>query len=184
MDTINVHEVPDATIIYTSANNVCTGDTVTLKANFGDGNTYKWSPAVFFTPTANDGLYYVVQGLIYHTGYVRLDVTTKFGCKATDSTLFTAQPCCGVYFPNAFSPNGDGRNDYFRPITNGHHEVETFRITNRWGQVVYESKNERDGWNGTYNGKPQDMGTYYYYYHYRCSDGQYLDARGEFVLMR
>ncbi|MBS1645222.1 MAG: gliding motility-associated C-terminal domain-containing protein [Bacteroidetes bacterium] len=56
-------------------------------------------------------------------------------------------------------------------------------MINRWGQVVYESRVETNGWDGTYNGKPQDMGTYYYYINYKC-DGKNIEDRGEFLLLR
>jgi gliding motility-associated-like protein len=100
------------------------------------------------------------------------------------------ESCCRVFFPNAFSPNGDRVNEVFRPVTRGNHEVRTFRIINRWGQVVYESQDEHTGWDGTYNGKQQDMGTYYYYFAYKCGEGggdapnQQFEEKGEFLLMR
>ena len=59
-----------------------------------------------------------------------------------------------------------------------------FRVQNRWGQTVYESRNERAGWDGSYGGKPQDMGTYFYYVKYKCSDGNFYEDKGELVLVR
>jgi len=122
--------------------------------------------------------------VIKASGYVRLDVTSPFGCIASDSIMLTAKPCCQVTFPNAFSPNNDGRNDFFHPITIGHHNINNFRIMNRWGQVVYESKDETKGWNGTFNGKEQPIGSYYYYIKYLCKQNEYLEQKGEFLLLR
>jgi len=48
---------------------------------------------------------------------------------------------------------------------------------------VYETKIERSGWNGMFNGEPQPMGTYFYYISYKC-DGKDMEDRGEFLLMR
>ena len=59
-----------------------------------------------------------------------------------DSLLINAKPCCEIYFPSAFTPNNDGRNDLFRPITVGTHQITAFRVQNRWGQVVFSTGDE------------------------------------------
>jgi gliding motility-associated-like protein len=88
--------------------------------------------------------------------------------------------------PSGFSPNGDGRNDRFHILTIGHHQIANFRVVNRWGQTVFETRDEANGWDGTFNGIPQDIGTYYYYIRYRCSEAKPRDIeeKGEFVLIR
>ena len=89
-------------------------------------------------------------------------------------------------FPNVFTPNNDGRNDLFRPITIGRREIKTFRIVNRYGQAVYESKTGGGigwGWNGMFEGKPADVGTYFYLISFTC-DKETVDQAGEVVLMR
>lgn len=66
--------------------------------------------------------------------------------------------------PNAFSPNGDGNNDYFSPTLNGIKDIEVFKIYNRWGQLVYDFSGRPDkGWDGTYNGVLQPVGSYVYF---------------------
>ena len=73
-----------------------------------------------------------------------------------------------VYFPNAFSPNGDGQNDIFFPqIGKGVVSIESFAIFNRWGEQVFEALNCPDldiscGWNGTLNGTEAETGIYVY----------------------
>ena len=115
---------------------------------------------------------------------VKVHIKTAFGCEGTDSVKVTTKPCCGVYFANVFAPKGlVEKNRTFKPITIGVHRINTFRIVNRWGQVVYETKVERNGWDGSLNGVPQDMGTYYYYISYKC-EGKNVEDRGEFLLMR
>ena len=98
--------------------------------------------------------------------------------------MINAKPCCEVFFPNVFSPNNDGKNDVFKVVTVGHHEIANFRVVNRWGQTVFETKDERRGWDGTYNGKDQEMGTYFYYIKYVCSGNQYQEQKGEVMLVR
>lgn len=64
--------------------------------------------------------------------------------------------------PNAFSPNGDGINDIFQPQIVGQLRVTKFNAYDRWGQLVYESKDGKVLWDGTYNGAAQATGTYYW----------------------
>lgn len=66
-----------------------------------------------------------------------------------------------VFIPNAFSPNGDGLNDYFKPVTAGLNSY-IFQIYDRWGQLVYEDSPESKGWDGTFRGKPIEEGVYVY----------------------
>ncbi|MBS1644496.1 MAG: gliding motility-associated C-terminal domain-containing protein [Bacteroidetes bacterium] len=182
---IYIHTNPDATITPSrSPLDICTSDTLYLQVPaVPEGATYSWSPLAYFQglrDTLNNGVFAVVS----QTSQVKVKVKTAYGCEAEDSLLVTTKPCCNVYFPNAFAPTGNVvQNRLFRPITIGHHKINSFRVINRWGQVVYESRVETNGWDGTYNGKPQDMGTYYYYINYKC-DGKNIEDRGEFLLLR
>lgn len=180
-DTVVVHPFPDARIRTVSNTSICTGDSVLFIAAERDSNTrFYWTPDNFFS----SGNIYQAWGVVKKDGYVRLDLESKWGCRSSDSVKIDAKPCCELYFPNVFSPNNDGKNDVFRPVTVGNHNIASFRILNRWGQVVYESRNERNGWDGTYNGKPQDVGTYYYYLKYQCSTNEYFEQKGEVLLLR
>ena len=187
-DTINVHPTPDAQIqLLSSSVSVCSGDSVHLAVNNDQDpySHYKWTPRTYFVsrPDSTPAVYATPFG----SGAVKVQVTSSHGCIGTDSIEIMAAPCCSVYFPSAFSPNGDGLNDVFRPITQGHHVVKSFRVVNRWGQTVFETRDERKGWDGTFNEVPQDMGTYYYYISYECDDNNgnsNLEQKGEFILMR
>lgn len=114
---------------------------------------------------------------------------SDLGCTQFDSIVVQTKNCpCGISMPNAFSPNNDGLNDYFKPIiaigcVPGHYNL---RIFNRWGQPVYQSFNEFDqGWDGSYNGNRGDVGVYFYELRF---DSPYLDQpylnRGEVILVR
>ncbi|MBA3830253.1 MAG: gliding motility-associated C-terminal domain-containing protein [Taibaiella sp.] len=181
-DTVNVHPLADAHIGTVSNSSICAGDSINFTAeNYNAVNLYQWMPAVYFGDQTNLGQ---VHGFIGQSGYVKLMVTTQFGCTSVDSTLIMAQPCCDMYFPNAFTPNGDGKNDFFRPITQGAQEIKTFRVTSRWGQVVFETVDRHAGWDGKKGGVPQDLGTYYYYIKYVCANGKTYEQKGEVVLLR
>lgn len=64
-----------------------------------------------------------------------------------------------LYFPNAFSPNGDGKNDYFTPIGVFAKTFE-MQIYNRWGILIYKTESQEQGWDGTVNGSPAPEGVY------------------------
>ncbi|NDC41638.1 MAG: gliding motility-associated C-terminal domain-containing protein, partial [Chitinophagia bacterium] len=88
-----------------------------------------------------------------------------------------------VTFPNAFTPNNDGRNDHFRPVFDGFHRFHYFRIMNRWGQTIFETTNNDASWDGTFGGVPQDMGVYFFVLKYDCG-GNTMEEKGDFTLIR
>ena len=184
-DTVHVQPRPDARIaqfvLLNGKTSVCMGDSLIFSPlNFDSRYSYFWSPEHYFTQDNATRQY----GVIDNPGYVKLTVKTPFGCVAIDSTLVDAQPCCTISFPTAFTPNGDGKNDVFRPITDGNHKIHFFRIANRWGQNVFESLEEGAGaWDGTYNDVKQDMDVYYYFISYDCS-GKKVVQKGEVTLIR
>lgn len=181
-DTVTVHPLADAHVGTTSGSNICAGDSVMFTAErYNPAYLYQWQPSAYFGTQNNKGQVY---GFIQHTGYVKLSVTTQYGCTSTDSTLLTAQPCCEVFFPNAFTPNKDGKNDVFRPVTKGNQIIKTFFVTDRWGQKVFETVNPQVGWDGKYNGADQDLGTYYYFIRYVCANGKVFEEKGEVLLIR
>ena len=181
-DTIRVHAAPVAT--FTGGTIACNGDTVTLVATVNDPTfTYTWAPAPFFTGLGSVNAHTAVADIMF-PGYVSLTVTDPFGCQSSDSLLYSPSECCLISFPSAFTPNGDGHNDYFRPITAGHHTLSAFRVVNRWGTTVYETTTtDTQGWDGTYGGTPQDMGTYYYFIRYTCG-GHTTEESGSLTLIR
>ena len=179
--TIVVHGRPVAQILPLDNTNTCLGDTLTFEAGSIDsGNLYAWEPASSFA----DSTGIIRRGIIKSaSAYMTLNVTDIYGCKASDSVLITAQQCCQVILPSAFTPNGDGTNDVFRMRTDGHHVLQTFRVMNRWGQIIFNTQDEHTGWDGTFNGVPQDLGTYTYYIKYQC-DGKSITQQGDILLVR
>jgi gliding motility-associated-like protein len=85
------------------------------------------------------------------------------GCESDWISVFVndIKDCrCQPFFPNAFSPNGDGNNDVYFPVFPCTVKEFHFRIFDRWGEKVFEADNIRQGWNGTFNGKQLDMGVF------------------------
>jgi gliding motility-associated-like protein len=185
-DTVNVHPLPSAWFRYEllpgKKNKICIDDSIQFFAADSNhyNNSYRWEPDHSFNNINNRVVFGRVEQL---KSFITLTVTTPFGCKATSTQLINTQPCCSVWFPTAFSPNADGKNDHFKPVFSGYHRFHTFRVTNRWGQVVYETTNSDGRWDGTMNGVPQDMGVYFYYIKYDCG-GQTLEDKGDCTLVR
>ena len=92
--------------------------------------------------------------------------------------------CCDgvICIPTAFSPNNDGKNDHFEVLAAYGYTIKTLIITNRWGQVVYEGT--RGVWDGSFKGKPADVGTYFYYLELGCLSGGTTVKRGDVILVR
>ena len=161
---------PDAIIIA--------GDVYTMQAS-GSAGTYLWTPstalnnAALLNPNANPTT----------TTTYSLRVTTPQGCVANDDMLLTVVPYC-IKPMNAFTPNGDGINDRWL-ITNGNCLANAqVQIFNRYGAKVYEDKNYRNTWDGTYKGSPLPDGTYYYVITFRLINNKVENRTGNVTILR
>jgi gliding motility-associated-like protein len=106
--------------------------------------------------------------------------------QSSDSINVTYENCaCKFYVPNAFTPNNDGKNDIFQPKYECVFDNYDLRIFNRWGQLVFDSRQATTGWDGTKNGQPQPTGTYVWELSYRDSlTGKTEIKKGSLVLIR
>ncbi len=98
-----------------------------------------------------------------------------------DSIFISFTPLIGV--PNAFSPNGDGINDLVNVEGKGITDIE-FTIYNRWGEIVFRTHDAKQGWDGIYKGKAQDMEVYAYYVNAGFIDGSRTELKGNITLLR
>ncbi|MBK7358810.1 MAG: gliding motility-associated C-terminal domain-containing protein [Saprospiraceae bacterium] len=98
-----------------------------------------------------------------HDDIITVTVTDKNGCSATATIQLVVKKESKVYFPNAFSPNGDNINDYFYPIgLPSDAPINIFNIYDRWGNLVFSKENfvlnsEKDGWGGTTSGSQEKL---------------------------
>ncbi len=117
---------------------------------------------------------------------VVLTITNSAGCTSSleQTVAVTNSNDDCIQIPSAFSPNGDGINDFFIPVVFNLSEVAYFKVFNRWGQQVYSSNNIEKGWDGTYNGKSQPIGVYNYEIVGTTFTGQEMSADGSFVLAK
>ncbi len=86
----------------------------------------------------------------------------KYGCRDTAMITIIVDSSMTEFIPTGFTPNGDGRNDVFRLNGSKFRDLVEMRIYNRWGAQVFYTTTTEQGWDGTLNGVPQDLGVYYY----------------------
>jgi gliding motility-associated-like protein len=90
----------------------------------------------------------------------------------------------GLYVPNAFTPNADGRNDVFKPLLFGPATDFSFVIFNRWGGKVFETHNPAEGWNGKLNGVDASADTYVWLCRYTLEGQSPQIEKGTVQLIR
>ena len=177
--SVAVHEYPVADISGNTAD-LCYGKEFKLSTEYGDRYTYGWTPPQYF----NSNNLPSVTGKAERSGYVHLTVSNTWGCISADSVYISAEPCCEMAFPDAFTPNNDGVNDTYKPINVEVATIVEYSIMNRWGQQVYHTKNMNDKWDGNFNGQPLPMDTYYYYIKYVCNNTKIVEKKGDIILIR
>lgn len=94
---------------------------------------------------------------------ITLIVSNDALCSDTAVKSIYVSPNDFIAAPQAFSPNGDGANDEFFLFYNGSFDWVEFRVFNRWGELVFETNNFSEGWDGTYKGELQEEGNYSFY---------------------
>ena len=90
---------------------------------------------------------------------------------------------CFVYVANAFSPNGDGNNDFI-PVRGECVSILSFKIFNRWGNLVFETDQLNEGWDGYYKGELQDIGVYVYTVEATFENGKTVQESGDISLIK
>lgn len=162
---------------------VFVGDNVTLYAGYNNPATsYAWSGDLAVDP-ANT---YSTSFLADTEGTYNFTVTANAGpCTNSDNIVVVVRNFGFTGMPTAFTPNGDGDNDIFRPVGLFGAEFKTFEVYNRWGKKVFETSDINEGWDGTIKGEPQPRDVYVYFIEFKLpSDNEPQQLRGEFTLVR
>jgi gliding motility-associated-like protein len=144
-----------------------------------------WQPATGLSCTdCSNPTTTITQSTLY-----TLNVSDDFGC--FDGTYsFRYNVTDGAFkMPNAFTPDGDGTNDYFNLVTDNENnfeilEVTRFEVFNRWGQKVYDNDTPGQGWDGMQNGKPAASDVYIYIIETAFSGCPGTEFRGNVTLIR
>jgi len=166
---------------YANAGNdtvVAIGQPLQLQAS--GGKYYSWSPSTGLSDASIANPVATLASDIIYT----VTVSSDAGCATTDKIKIKAYKGPEFYVPNAFTPNGDGKNDILRFTAAGMPEIFYFKVFNRYGQVVYSSKNINEGWDGTVNGKPQSTDTYVWMIEGKDYTGKLIKRTGTVTLLR
>jgi gliding motility-associated-like protein len=131
-----------------------------LQLNASGGENYLWTPPTYLNNTSVSNPVARINSTIDSIRY-KVYVTDLLGCLDSATILvkiFRTNP--QIFVPTGFTPNGDGKNDVLKPIAVGIERIEYFRVYNRWGQLVFSTTVNGQGWNGEIGGKPQTTNTY------------------------
>lgn len=124
-----------------------------LQLNGAGAEVFFWAPPVGLS---NTDIANPVAILSENQQYV-LKVRSAAGCSSTDTiNVIVYKVTPGLYVPSAFTPNGDGINDVFRPVPIGMKSIRYFKVYNRRGQVMFTTNVQNKGWDGRFKGSPQD----------------------------
>lgn len=104
-------------------------------------------------------------------------------CFATATLKVIVLPNLPVYIPNSFSPNGDGNNDVLQIYGEGIKMID-LKIFNRWGEKVYESNNQFEGWDGRYKGEMQNPSVFTYYATIQFLNNKEIERKGTVTIIR
>jgi gliding motility-associated-like protein len=114
---------------------------------------------------------------------VALVVQNDIGCADTAVKIVNVNPSFTFFAPNAFTPNGDERNENFTPVTRGVRSYE-LRIYNRWGMLLFKSNDSAEGWNGRFSGEDCKQDVYVWKVNLTTLSGDIKQYSGVVTLLR
>jgi gliding motility-associated-like protein len=186
--TVRVDAYPPLNLALPMDTTIRVGASVLLEAEVdGTGSLdFAWSPTEGLSCTdCPDPLANPLDTITY-----TLAVTDLNGCSAQESVTLRVNEECRVRIPTAFTPNGDGSNDVFRPILDPCvRTVRLWQILNRWGEVVFTQVNfpandPNLGWDGIWDGKAHPSDVLIWVAEFEFYDGRKESQKGEVTLVR
>jgi gliding motility-associated-like protein len=151
----------------------CSYGTLTLKP-LQSYNSYQWSTGSLSSSISIDkpGVYW-------------LQVQDNKSCIGRDSILVNPKDCLkGAYIPSAFTPNYDGHNDVFKAKVFGPLKQFELMVYNRWGTVVFHTKDPEKGWDGFVKGQRSDSGIFIWQCRYQLENEPEKIEKGTVTLLR
>lgn len=174
---VTVYPLPNVSI--QKSNNInCSQKTARLTAS--GASQYQWQPDPTLSSTS---IRNPIASPTATTQYVVVGTDVR-GCSNSDTITVTAMGVLEAYaIPNAFTPNGDGLNDCFGIRKWGDARNVYFAIYNRWGDLVFETRDMNECWDGNYKGKQANAGNYVFYVIADTPCGK-MNKKGNVVLIR
>ena len=180
--------------ITKATNEVIAGQIYNVNATKMPGVSYTWSPSTYLSCSNCSS-----PDLDLSCGQISYDdcllfpefmnytitMADSLGCFTSDTTIhFNIIMDCKISMPEAFTPNGDGKNDFAFVRGWGIKEFINVTIYNRWGQIVFETNDINQGWDGTFQGKPQGIDTFSYTIKAKNLKGEDILEKGHITLIR
>ncbi|MEI6124685.1 MAG: gliding motility-associated C-terminal domain-containing protein [Bacteroidota bacterium] len=182
-DDVSIYEC-DATVYTANAGGnkeICKNQSITLGTVYNSEYLYWWydqnkilidsTAQITVTPAQTTTYYLKVKDFKFDESWDSVTVTVNENCNNT------------VFIPNIFSPNKDGQNDVFR-VRGPEIDSAHLQVYNRWGNLVFESKDINQGWDGTYKGQDCEAGVYAFWATINFTNGQTIVKSGNITLIR
>ena len=175
-DTVNVNILPAVRVFAGNDTSIAANQPLQLNATdvFNSGfNSYSWVPSNGLSNPLIKNPVAVLTNDITYTVIAR----TPDNCISQDEISIRVFKEADIYVPMAFTPNGDGTNDIFKPILVGIMQLNYFAVYNRYGELVFKTSEQGKGWDGLYKGKSQHTGAFVWV-------AEAIDYKGNIVLKK
>ena len=185
-DTVFITKLQNIVVeISADITSFCEASDIQLSATNNPNYTFEWQPASLLNDAT---IYNPVASKLSESTLFTVTVKDNNGCEGQASiSINKLCPLCEdpfIYVPNAFSPNGDGKNDVLYVRGESIIEEMDFIIYNRWGQQVFASRDPKTGWDGTFKGEKLGPDVFGYHLKAKCFDGQTYTQKGNVSIIR
>jgi gliding motility-associated-like protein len=204
-DVADIYVTPEVSTVYTAyvSNSGNCGGTATVlvkvnpipTANAGEDFIANLDEPMYLKGSSNGTITWVSgeevqcatcpnsQIMPKKSGCYVMEATNSFGCKSRDEVCVEVTSNYNIYIPNVFTPNGDGNNDVFLVYGTGLSKFD-MTIFDRWGEKLFNSKDQLQGWDGTYKGVLSKQDAYTYLIIYTSLDGKKHEKTGHVTLLK
>ncbi len=170
-DSIYITELYPPALNLGIDQSLCQGDTFTVNVIHQLGDSLYWGDG------SGDSIKWIID-----PGMYVLEVSNVCGTALDSIEVYFKDCSCVSYIPNVFTPNGDGKNDFFGP---SYCEITNFKmiIFDRWGEILFETDDILNLWDGTYRGVPVPEGVFGYLIQYNSVTGRGVAAKGNVTVL-
>lgn len=182
--SVTVTVIPTPTVNTIDDTEILLGSDITLSTSISSIDTFYWQP---IDSLDCDTCISPITSPMATTQYI-VTVIDEYGCTNADTVLITVDESCSedqIFVGNGFTPNGDGTNDKAYARLLGLKKMYFYRIFDRWGELVFETNDPGEGWDGkNKGGKQLNSGVYVYVVEAECFSGQKLMKTGNVTLIK
>lgn len=181
--TVEIMDVIPPLEVIPTIDSIILGQSIQLNATFSPFYNYFWTPS---NTLDFNNVFNPIASPLETTTY-EVFIEDSNGCSNNRAVvIFVIEPQCiepFIFIPSGFTPNGDGKNDFFRVMGNSIESMHLM-VYNRWGQKIFESNSQSDAWDGTFNGKALPPEVFGYYLRVNCIGGEQFVKKGNVTLLR